>query len=95
MISFQVRPLLVLDCHFVIVAFPVNPLTASKVLFVPEQTVVSGPTEPLSGMPKDKVVALHLLEVGDPPLTEANCEIFIIPGLFGSQMLIPILPNGI
>ncbi|KDN55561.1 hypothetical protein FEM21_13240 [Flavobacterium seoulense] len=71
------------------------PLTVKTLLFVPEQTVASGPTEPFKGIPNVSGVLVHLLELSELPLTEANLVILIKPGLFTSQTLNPILPKGI
>jgi hypothetical protein len=82
-------------CHFVTEALPVRPLAVKLEELVPEQTDELGPTEPLRGIPKVRELSLHLEDVGDPPLTEESLAIFITPGLFGLQILIPIAPNGI
>ncbi len=82
------------DCHFTIVE-PDGTVAVKIVLLVPEHTVASGLTDPFNGIPKVRDMFSHKLEFSELPLTDANFEILIVPGLFALQILNPILPKGI
>ena len=94
-ISVAVTKLFVEDCHLFIMDPAVRPVTVNVVLLIPEQTVVSGPTDPFKGIPNVKGVSIHLLEFAALPLTEANLVTVSTPGLFASHRLYPMVPKGI